>query len=92
MHSGAGRISQLRMRPLAFSERGLQEPTVSLAELLSGDRPALAGRSDLTLREYADEIVRSGLPGIRDISQRARTVELDSYITRVVEREIVDGP
>ena len=90
MHSGAGRISRLRMRPLAFSERGLQEPTISLGELLSGDRPAIAGRSEITLREYAEEIVRSGLPGIRDISQRARTVELDSYITRVVEREIVD--
>jgi uncharacterized protein len=90
MHSGAGRISQLRMRPLAFSERGLQEPTISLGELLSGDRAAIAGRSEITLREYAEEIARSGLPGIRDISQRARTVELDSYITRVVEREIVD--
>src|SRR5689334_5541039 len=43
MHSGAGRISQLRMRPLAFAERGLQEPAVSLGELLSGDRPAIAG-------------------------------------------------
>ena len=34
MHSGAGRITQMRLRPLAFSERQLEEPRVSLAELL----------------------------------------------------------
>jgi uncharacterized protein len=90
MHSGAGRISQLRMRPLAFSERGLEEPTVSLGDLLGGGRVAIAGRTDMTLRGYAEEIVRSGLPGIRDLSDRARTVELDSYIARVVQRDIVD--
>jgi uncharacterized protein len=90
MHSGAGRISQLRMRPLAFSERGLQEPTVSLAELLSGDRTGISGQSAVGVRAYAEEIVRSGLPGIRDLNDRARSVELDSYITRVVQRDIVD--
>jgi predicted AAA+ superfamily ATPase len=90
MHSGAGRISQLRMRPLAFSERGLQEPAVSLGDLLSGDRVAIAGRTDVTVREYAKEIARSGLPGIRDLTNRARTVELDGYITRVVQRDVVD--
>jgi uncharacterized protein len=90
MHSGAGRISQLRMRPLAFSERGLQEPSVSLGDLLSGDRAAIAGRTDVTVREYAEEIARSGLPGIRHLTDRARAVELDSYVTRVVQRDIVD--
>ncbi len=38
-HSGAGRIVSLRMRPLALAERGLGEPTVSLATLLRGERP-----------------------------------------------------
>jgi uncharacterized protein len=89
-HSGAGRISQLRMRPLAFSERDLAEPTVGLAALLSGDRPSIAGRTGVGLRGYAEEIVRSGLPGIRDLSDRPRTVELDSYLARVVQRDIVD--
>ena len=35
-HSGAGRIGRLRMRPMTLSERGVVEPTVSLAGLLSG--------------------------------------------------------
>ena len=42
-HSGAGRIVSLRMRPLALAERGLVEPTVSIAALLSGARPRLDG-------------------------------------------------
>ncbi len=37
-HSGAGRIVTVRMRPLALSERGLESPTVSLRQLLSGRR------------------------------------------------------
>jgi predicted AAA+ superfamily ATPase len=36
IHSGAGRIGRLRMRPLAISERGLTRPTVSLAAIMSG--------------------------------------------------------
>ncbi len=90
MHSGAGRITQLPMRPLAVSERGLQEPSVSLGELLHAGRATIGGQTDVTVRDYANEIVRSGLPGVRDLSDRARTVELDSYITRVLQRDIVD--
>ena len=33
-HSGAGRIVTVRMRPLALSERGIAEPTLSLRTLL----------------------------------------------------------
>ncbi|MDG4773390.1 AAA family ATPase [Solwaraspora sp. WMMD792] len=38
-HSGAGRIVQLRMRPMTLVERAIAEPTVSLRDLLSGQRP-----------------------------------------------------
>jgi hypothetical protein len=31
LHSGAGRIVRLRMRPLSLAERGVVRPTVSLA-------------------------------------------------------------
>lgn len=90
MHSGAGRITQMRMRPLAFSERELQEPSVSFAELLTGTRTPVDGQTQLGVREYAEEIVRSGLPGLRRLKPAARTVELDSYLTRVVQRDIPD--
>ena len=87
LHSGAGRIVGLRMRPLALSERGLVAPTVSLGGLLSGGVPAVSGHSPVTLAEYAREIVRSGFPAIRRLDPRAGRLALDSYIARIVDRE-----
>lgn len=91
IHSGAGRIVSLAMRPLSLAERGLVEPTVSLSELLSGARPAITGTSEVDLGGYVDEILRSGFPGIRDLPERARAAQLDSYVTRIVERELPEN-
>lgn len=86
-HSGAGRIVSLRMRPLSLAERGLTEPTVRLADLLSGTRPAVGGRSPVDLAGYVDEILSSGFPGIRTLDPRARRSQLEAYILRIVERD-----
>jgi len=39
-HSGAGRIVTIRMRPMTLPERGVELPTVSVASLVAGGRPA----------------------------------------------------
>ncbi|MFZ2013536.1 MAG: AAA family ATPase, partial [Nocardioides sp.] len=91
IHSGAGRIVSLAMRPLSFAERGLAEPTVSLSDLLTGSRPKIIGRSGVGLTTYVDEILASGFPGIRDLPERARTVQLDSYIARIVDRDLPES-
>jgi uncharacterized protein len=88
-HSGAGRIVSLRMRPLSMSER-VDGQTVSLAELLTGSRPRIAGVSELGLDDYVEEILASGLPGIRGLTGRARRLQLDGYLDRIVDREIPD--
>lgn len=67
-HSGAGRIVRLRMRPLTLAERGIDVPTVSLGELLSGGRPPLQGSTSISLDTYATEICRSGFPGLRGLA------------------------
>ncbi len=89
MHSGAGRIVTLRMRPLALSER-LQAATVSLGELLSGARPPIRGTTELGLADYTEEILASGLPGLRSLLDRARRLQLDGYVDRAVDRDIPD--
>lgn len=89
-HSGAGRIVRLRMRPMTYAERGLSEPTVSLRALLAGGRPDVEGESDIDLEAYAEEIVRSGFPGIRRLGARARQVQLDGYLRSVVDRDVPD--
>lgn len=91
IHSGAGRIVSLTMRPLSVAERGLVDPTVSLRELLAGDRPAISGRSLVDLSQYTEEILSSGFPGIRDLPDRPRQVQLDSYLARILETELPDN-
>ncbi len=89
-HSGAGRIVTVRMRPLTLAERGVGRPTVSVRDLLSGERPAISGTTDVTLADYAEEIVSSGFPGLRDLGDRARRAQLDGYLSRIVEHDFVE--
>jgi hypothetical protein len=86
-HSGAGRIVTVRMRTLTLPERGLEQPSVSLEKLLSGDRAALRGETDVRLSDYAEEILASGFPGLRGLEGRALRVQLDGYIARITERD-----
>ena len=86
-HSGAGRIASVRMRPLSLAERWPGEAKISLTELLKGRRPAIAGETERRLGDYTEEILRSGLPGIRILPDRGRRAQLDSYLQRVVDRD-----
>ncbi|HZO95862.1 MAG TPA: AAA family ATPase [Gaiellaceae bacterium] len=88
-HSGALRIVSVRMRPMSLAERGVATPTVSLAELLSGTRPAITGHTEVRLTDYVDEILRSGFPGlrVRDLTPRARRAQLDGYLARIIDRD-----
>jgi len=91
IHSGAGRIVSMAMRPMAFSERDVHDPTVSLRALLDGESEEISGTSDMDAPAYVDEILRSGFPGIRDLPTRARQLQLDSYVARIVERELPEN-
>ena len=91
LHSGAGRIVKLRMRPLSLPERDLAPPTVSLAELLTGSRPAVHGTCALRLEDYAREVVAGGFPALRHLAGLARKVALDGYLERVVDRDVPEA-
>jgi predicted AAA+ superfamily ATPase len=43
------------------------------------------------LSDYTDEVLRSGFPGIRHLPERARDIQLDSYLSRIVEREMPEN-
>ncbi len=87
VHSGAGRIVRVRLRPMTLAERSDDPPTVSLARLLEGDRPKIGGRTDMNLEDYVDEILASGFPGIRGLPTRLLRTQLDGYLDHIVERE-----
>lgn len=92
-HSGAGRIVSLRMRPQTLSERGVCEPTVSLARLLAGGvaPDAVSGQSTLGLPDYTAEIVAGGFPALRGGPERARRAALDGYLQRIIEVELPEA-
>ena len=87
-HTGAGRIISIRMRPLSLAERGLAAPTVSLSDLLTGNRKRLDGAAEVGVEQYADEIIRSGFPGIRPHPDRIRRGLLDGYIDQILDHDV----
>lgn len=87
VHSGAGRIVQLRMRPMSLAERGLVDCTVSLAEMLGDDQADVSGECPIGVEIYAQEIVRSGFPGIRGLTFDGVYDMLEGYVARIVERD-----
>lgn len=86
-HSGAGRIVPIRMRPLSLPERGVETPTVSLAEMLDGGAP-IEGTTAVGLEDYVAEIVAGGFPGMRHRSPRARRAAVDGYLERIIDTDL----
>ncbi|MCY4133647.1 MAG: DUF4143 domain-containing protein [bacterium] len=87
-HSGAGRIVTVRMRPMSLAERGTETPSVSLSDLLDGERPAITGQTSVGLGAYAHEIVVGGFPGLAGIEHEALTQALDGYLHRAVDHDV----
>ncbi len=92
LHSGAGRIARLRMRPMTLFEIGISSGKISLLDICSGCAPqAMTG--EVGLQTIIDLIVRGGWPGSLGLStQQAMTVP-KAYIDAVIEDDIdrLDG-
>ncbi len=61
-HTGAARITRLRMRPMSLFETGHATGAISLAALLAGE-PARSPESTLTVTDLAALVVIGGWPG-----------------------------
>ncbi|MDD4538805.1 MAG: DUF4143 domain-containing protein [Kiritimatiellia bacterium] len=92
LHSGAGRIGRLRMRPMSLFEAGLSSGAVSLAELCRGKiSPALTGAVELRL--LAEHIVRGGWPGNLTVPVENAGLLAKEYIAAILENDLarLDG-
>ncbi len=65
-HTGAGRITRLRMRPMSLFEMGASNGEASLAQLLAGDL-VRGGDPGLTVADLVREISIGGWPGFRGL-------------------------
>lgn len=86
-HSGAGRFSFLRMRPMSLFEAGHSTGAVSLAAMLAGDEPRSA-EPGLTLDALADVMTIGGWPGQlgATVAQGARAAR--DYITQMRQVDV----
>ena len=91
-HSGAGRVSRVRMRPMSLAESGLSEPVVSLGGLLGGG-PLAAAESPVNITTLVEAACRGGWPrlvGAPITEARRFTRDYLSDICRV-DISAVDG-
>lgn len=89
-HSGAGRITPIRMRPLTLPERGVETPTVSLSDIMEGNG-SIGGRTAISLADYIEEMLAGGFPGMRHLAGRARNAALDGYIQRIADHDLPEA-
>lgn len=90
VHTGAARIVSFVMRPMSLAERGISQPTVSLASILNG-AAKISGTTNFSTTEYVDEILASGFPALRGLKPKSRDRQLDSYLNRIVERDLPEN-
>jgi predicted AAA+ superfamily ATPase len=75
---------------MTLAERDVGSPTVSLIQLLQGDRGPITGRTEVNLERYVTEILASGFPGLRGLPDRVSRAQLDGYLDRIVDRDFED--
>ncbi len=87
LHSGAGRIGRLRMRPLSLFESGHSSGAVSLKAILQGEAPA-GSPAELTVPELIERIVVGGWPETIDLREREARAWLTAYNRNIIEVDV----
>ena len=83
LHSGAGRIARLRMRPMSLYEAGISSGRVSLKALCEGQlEPTMTG--EVQLRDLIDPIIRGGWPANLQTPLEHASLLSTEYIEAVI--------
>ena len=92
LHSGAGRIARLRMRPMSLFESGKSSGKVSLKGICSGSLESqLTG--EVQLSDLIDYIIRGGWPNNQDLPLEQAALLPKEYISAILNDDIerIDG-
>ena len=92
LHSGAGRIAKLRMRPMSLFESGDSSGLASLKALCGGE-PKQGLTEEIGLRRLAELIVRGGWPGSLGLTTAQAAKIPAAYLDAVVDDDLdrLDG-
>lgn len=86
-HSGAGRFSIMKMRPMSLYERGWSTGEVSLAALQNGNIPT-SENVIFELGELAEKITLGGWPGLIDAGSKEGLRFVSDYISMIAEVDL----
>jgi hypothetical protein len=92
-HTGAGRISRLRMRPMTLFEQGTTDPRVSLRALVDGEPVSPCPDPGLTIHDLCHLIASGGWPGTLGDPDAHRAAAVADYLEEIARADIsrVDG-
>lgn len=85
-HTGTGRISRLRMRPMSLFESGESNGTVSLKSLFEGNTE-IGAVSSLSVEDIAYVICRGGWPAALDMERDDALEVVFNYYDAIAERD-----
>ena len=87
LHSGAGRIAKLRMRPMSLFESGNSSGDISLKDICEGRiEPKILGEVDL--RKLIDFIIRGGWPANQETTLKQAAYLPIQYIRAVLDDDV----
>lgn len=91
-HTGAGRISRLRLRTMSSFEMGFSNGQVSLSDLLRGEFEG-AQRSPSSLKDLIEIVCRGGWPGDLHLPLNAAMLTRADYLDEISRADIsrLDG-
>ncbi len=87
LHSGAGRIGRLRMRPMSLLETGHSSGAVSLVDLLAGADPS-GSPAELSVPEIVERITIGGWPDLLTFEERDARDWLRGYLANIAEVDL----
>lgn len=86
-HSGAGRFSRIRMRPMSVTESMGHTPSIRLADLLSAD-VGVEGSADHELMEVIEYLLTGGWPGNRKGGLDSRVQWVRDYVAETARVDL----
>ena len=92
-HTGTGRFTWMKMRPMSLYESGESDGSVSLGELFTNPHKTVRGESKLAFQDIAYLICRGGWPMALDCEHTVALQQAVDYYDAVINDDIsrVDG-